>query len=109
MISAQGICPNLDKVGAVVNGPTPTTIQQLMGFLGLANYFRQLISNYAWIAAPLSDLTRDIKVEPTNSWRTQKGAYKKALILTSLVHKCGTEQQEAFIKLKCLLSQEPLL
>jgi hypothetical protein len=39
-VGSQGIRPNLDKVGAVVNWPTPETAQQLMGFLGLSNYFR---------------------------------------------------------------------
>ena len=69
-----------------------------------------LISNYAGIAAPLSDLTRDIKLDqPDNSWRTRKGAYKKALIATSLKNKWGTEQQKAFVTLKCLLSEEPLV
>lgn len=62
-VGSQGIRPNLDKVGAIVNWPTPETVQQLMGFLGLANYFRRLISDFARIAAPLTDLTRDIKIE----------------------------------------------
>ena len=109
-VGSQGIRPNLDKVGAVVNWPTPETVQQLMGFLGLANYFRRLILNYARIAAPLSDLTRDIKVEPpNNSNRIRKGAYKRALATASLKNKWGAEQQKAFVTLKCLLSEEPLL
>lgn len=36
MVGSQGIRPNLDKVGTVVNWPVPDTVQQLMGFLGLA-------------------------------------------------------------------------
>ena len=109
-VGSQGIRPNLDKVGAVVNWPTPETVQQLMGFLGLANHFRRLISDYAQIAAPLTDLTRDIKIEqPSNSQRVRKGAYKKALAAASLQNKWGTEQQKAFVMLKCLHSEEPLL
>ena len=109
-VGPLGIRPNLDKVGALVNWPTPETVQQLMGFLGLANYFRRLISNYARIAAPLSDLTRDIKIDqPSDSWRTRKGAYKKALATASLKDKWGAEQQKTFVLLKCLLSEEPLV
>jgi hypothetical protein len=110
MIGPQGIRPNLDKVGAVVDWPIPKTAQQLMGFLGLTNYFRHLIANYTRIAAPLSDLTRDIKMEqPSTNWQTRKGAYKQALTAHSLADKWGPEQQKAFATLKCLLSQEPLL
>ena len=69
MVGPQGIQPNLDKVGAVVNWPAPETVQQLMGFLGLTNYFRCLIPNYARIAAPLSNLTRDVKIkQPSSNW-----------------------------------------
>lgn len=110
MIGPQGIKPNLDKIGAVVNWPAPTTVHQLMGFLGLAGYFRRLIANYARIAAPLTDLLRDVKVEtPSSKWRVRKGAYKKAATIASLDSKWGPEQQKAFVTLKCLLSQEPLL
>jgi transposase InsO family protein len=110
MVGSQGIRPNLDKVGAVVKWPIPETVQQLMGFLGLTNYFRRLIVNYARIAAPLSDLTRDVMSDqPNSSWRARKGAYKRALVSTSLKDKWGPDQQKAFVTLKCLLSEEPLL
>ena len=110
MVGPQGIHPNLDKVGMVVNWPVPETVQQLMGFLGLTNYFQCLIPNYAQIVAPLSDLMRDVKIErPSSDWWTWKGAYKQALASSSLKEKQTDEQQKAFITLKCLLSQEPLL
>jgi hypothetical protein len=110
MVGPNGLKPNLDKVGAVVNWPAPETVSDLMGFLGLTNFFRRLIANYARIAAPLTDLTRNVEVKaPSSNWRTRKGAYKRALKTTSLKGKWGPEQQKAFITLKCLLSQEPLL
>ena len=69
-----------------------------------------IISNYARIAAPLSDLTRDVKIDlPSDSWQARKGAHKRALISTSLKDKWGVEQQKAFVMLKCLLSEEPLV
>jgi hypothetical protein len=55
MIGPGGIKPNLDKVAAVVNWPEPQDVQDLMVFLGLTNYFRHLINDYARIAAPLTD------------------------------------------------------
>ncbi|GLB40100.1 hypothetical protein LshimejAT787_0706100 [Lyophyllum shimeji] len=98
------------QVGAVVNWPRPETAQQLLRFLGLTNYFRRLIVNYARIAAPLTNLTRDIKIEaPSSNWRVRKGAYKCALSAASLQDKWGPTQQKAFVTLKCLLSEEPIV
>ena len=63
MVRPSDIKPNLDKVAAVVNWPVPEDVQDLMAFLGLTNFFRRLITDYAWIAAPLTDLTRGIQKE----------------------------------------------
>jgi hypothetical protein len=106
MVGPNGIKPNLDKVAAVANWPVPQDVQELMRFLGLTNYFRRLICNYARIAQPLSDLTRDISVDlPKHGVKAKKGAYKRALKAASLKDKWGPEQQKAFVTLKVLLSQ----
>ena len=110
MIGPDGIKPNLDKVAAVVNWPQPQDVQDLMSFLGLTGYFRRLINDYTRIAAPLTDLTRKLDMEiPKKGWKARKGAYKRALQSMSLHDKWTSEHQKAFITLKVLLSQEPLL
>jgi transposase InsO family protein len=110
MVGPSGIKPNLDKVSAVVNWPIPEDVQDLMAFLGLTNYFHRLINNYARIAAPLTDLTRNLQIDiPHTNWKACKGAYKRALESTSLKDKWKSEHQKAFITLKVLLSQEPVL
>jgi hypothetical protein len=110
VIGPQGIKPNLAKIAAMVNWPTPQTVQQLMGFLGLANYFWYLIANYGCITAPLYNLTADVKIKhPTGSWQPWKGTYKQAIASASLKDRWGPAQQKAFVTIKCLLSKEPLL
>lgn len=111
MVGPDGIKPNLDKVAALVDWPVPEDVQDLMGFLGLTNYFRRLIKDYARIAAPLTDLLRDVQVSlPKGAkGRAVKGAYKRALKNASLRGKWGEQQQKAFVTLKCLLSEEPVL
>ena len=111
-ICEEGIKPNLDKVAAVVNWPEPQDVQDLMAFLGLTGYFRRLINDYARIAAPLTDLTRKVDFNiktPKTNWKARKGAYKRALESMSLKDKWTDEHQKAFITLKVLLSQEPVL
>ena len=110
MIGPGRIKPNLDKVAAVVNWPEPQDVQDLMAFLGLTNYFRRLINDYARIAAPLTDLTRNLQVDiPKTGWKARKGVYKRALQSISLKDKWTPRHQEAFLALKIILSQEPLL
>ena len=47
-----------DKVAGVLNWPTPKTVRDVRKFLGLANYYRRFVKDFAKLAKPLNDLTR---------------------------------------------------
>ena len=57
-ISANGICPNPQKLVAVKSFPTSTNVKSVRQFLGLASYYRQFVTNFARVASPLYTLTR---------------------------------------------------
>lgn len=59
MISAQGFNMDREKISVVTNWPTPKTIKQIRGFLGLAGYNRKFIRGFASIAASLIDLLKN--------------------------------------------------
>ncbi|GFV79089.1 retrovirus-related Pol polyprotein from transposon 17.6 [Trichonephila clavipes] len=80
------IKPSPTKTLAVRKFPEPTTIIQIQSFLGLTGYFRKYIKDYSKIAKLLSNLTR-----------------KKNLFVF------GTQQKEAFEKLKKIMSEGPIL
>ncbi|GFT60869.1 hypothetical protein TNCV_3615981 [Trichonephila clavipes] len=63
-------------------------MKQVQSFLGLTEYFRKDIKDYSKIAKPLSDLTR-----------------KENLFVFFF----GTQQKEAFEKLKKIMSESPIL
>jgi len=47
-----------DKVVGVLNWPIPKTVRDVRKFLGLTNYYRQFVKDFAKIAQPLNNLTR---------------------------------------------------
>lgn len=80
--------PEEDKVLKLKNASPPKSKKELRAFLGLANYYRKFIPNFASIALPLTDKTR--KGNPENiQW--------------------DSDCQEAFENLKGQLSQKPIV
>ena len=57
IVSSDGIKVNPKKIEAVKAFPRPSNVSELRSFLGLANYFRKFIKDYARIAAPLTAQT----------------------------------------------------
>jgi len=55
-----------EKVEGVLNWPVPKTVRDVRKFLGLANYYRQLVKNFATIAKPLNML---IQKEEKWKWK----------------------------------------
>ena len=51
--------PDPQKISAVKKYPVPTTKKGVRSFLGLTGYDRRFIADYAKLAMPLSDLTRN--------------------------------------------------
>lgn len=46
------------RVEAIKNWPAPKNVKELQSFLGVANFCRMFVKDFATIAKPLSDLTR---------------------------------------------------
>ena len=47
-----------EKVGGVLKWPTPQCVQDIRKFLGLANYYRRFVKDFAKVALPMNRLTR---------------------------------------------------
>ena len=74
-----------DKVAGVLNWSIPKIVRDVRKFLGLANYYRQFVKDFAKLARPLNNLTRKEK------WNW------------------GVDQQMVFEQLKQVFMSRPLL
>jgi len=86
VIGPDGIEMEKKKVNRVLSWPEPKNVKDVRKFLGLVNYYRRFIKNFAQVARPMNVLTRkDIK------WQWKE------------------EQQKAFDELKRIFTTKPVL
>ena len=75
-----------EKVGRVLKWPTPQCVRDVRKFLGLANYYRRFMKDFAKVALLMNRLTRK-----DEKW------------------KWGKEQQAAFEQIKAISTTRPVL
>ena len=56
VISGEGIAVDPTKVVSVTKWVAPTSVGEIMSFLGLAGYYRWFIENFSKIAKPMTEL-----------------------------------------------------
>ena len=86
LVTPAGIAVDPKKTEKVKKYPQPNTVSELKCFLGLASYYRRFVPNFAHISAPLN-----------------------ALLRKNTPFKWTTDCENAFSKLKQLLTTPPIL
>jgi hypothetical protein len=57
-LTEEGIKPGTDKLKAVKNAPPPSSVHEVRQFLGLCNFFRGHVHNFAHLTSLLTSLTK---------------------------------------------------
>ena len=61
IIGEDGVRMEKEKVQGVIEWPVPRNMKDVQKFLGLANYYRQFVKDFAMITKPLYETTRKDK------------------------------------------------
>jgi len=85
IISNEGIATDPAKIKSITEWPVPKCVEEVHSFIGLCNYYRSFIPNFACVAEPL------------------------IRIIASKTFKWDLEQQECFARLKNMLTNAPIL
>ena len=111
IVSAAGFSPDPKKVQVVTDWPTPATVQDVRAFMGLANYFRKYIQGFAKLAAPLTNLLKQL--DPNEAVKARKlrrmPLHQIEAMKSKFLLKWNPECQASFDGLKTALSSEPVL
>ena len=111
IISKEGLRPFDDKVKYIKDWERPTNVYHLRSFLGAVGYYRKFIHNFAKIARPLTELTRQNPDRPqavaSNVTMTKWGREMKTHKF--LRDEWTDECEQAFITLREALTKHPVL
>jgi len=58
IISGSGVSTDSKKIKSIKEWPIPKNVKEVQRFLGLCNYYRRFVRNFAAIAKPLHALTK---------------------------------------------------
>ncbi len=92
LIGRNGIEPQSNRTQAIQSIKMPTNISELRSFLGVCNYSRQFIENYADIARPLTSLLKKDEPFVGRKHRTQQWASSNSAC--ALLRALPTQTQE---------------
>ena len=58
VVNTQGIRVDQDKVTAIVEWPTPTSLSEVRSFHRLASFYHHFVKDFSAIAAPLTSIIK---------------------------------------------------
>ncbi|KAJ0800640.1 putative nucleotidyltransferase, Ribonuclease H [Helianthus annuus] len=86
LVSGSGIRMDNTKIEAITSWPTPTSLQDVRSFHGLASFYRRFIRDFSSIAAPITDCLKNSKFVWTKAsdvaFNRLKQAVTEAPVLT---------------------------
>ena len=68
--------PDHGKIEKIANYKVPSSFEEFRSFLGLAGYYRRFISNFGWIARPLTAKTHKDVSKQSFTWTEDQADFE---------------------------------
>ena len=112
-ISKDGLTPIDNKIAAIKDWEKPTTLYAVRSFLGAVGYYRKFIPQFAFIADPLTQLTKkpapEIKRQKVTAVKISKAKFGRKVKTEDISLEWNADCDRAFEILKEALISIPVL
>lgn len=109
LITINGIQVDPDKTLAIFQRDVPQNVKQVQSFLQPCSWYRPFIENFADIARPLSDLTKNKSRFIWGTTQQNNNCLKQLLISAIETNRLSYEQTQVVMQLELFYSKEKYL
>jgi hypothetical protein len=79
IIGEKGVQAHQEKIIAIREWPTPKTLIEMRGFLGLCTYYRKFVKGFSQLCTPLIDLTKKRSFKWNDEAQVTMGKMKEVM------------------------------